>query len=728
MPFRISSVLLLLTISLQAQMPSLNDAPRKTWAVIAGISDYQDKGISDLQYAHRDAQAFYEFLRSPAGGEVPAEQIALLLNEQATNAAVSTALYELMNQAGEGDWVYIFFAGHGDVETKAMLGFLLPWNSPPRVYAAGAIHLSFLQQVIATLAQKNKARVMMIADACRSGNLAGSATGGPQATTKNLQDQYANEIKVLACGPNEFSLEGPQWGGGRGAFSYHLIDGLQGLADADGNYTISPYELSRYLDDRVPAETANKQIPMVFPYSDRNTTLALVAPEVLAQLQEAKASSNPVIGAIAARGAGLEPADSLGLQLYEAYQKALAEKRLLFPEENSAYYFYTQLAAQSEFGSLEGTLRNNLAVALQDDAQQAINTYLESDPKEMARRWKDGSAGYAHIPAYLEKALEMVGEAHYITPQLQAQKLYFEALLLRMEADEKKQKELLPQALDKIRQALLLEPNGAHLYNEQGLILGAMLQTRQEIQSYQQAHELAPAWVMPAYNLSIVYTDMGTADTATYWVETALRSNPGFAPLYNQKGIILRTLEGNFEEAEKAYRKSIELDSTLSFAYTNLANLYYDQKDYAGAERYAQKALQNETNDPELFYTLGNIRLKTGQAGQAREMYEQAIRLAPWHPYAHFGLGIALERSGDISRAIEAYAKNFEITPGYPAPCVSIAALYALQNQPGEALDWLQKGLEHGYANKGNLEENEVFDSLRELPRFRELMNTHFRE
>jgi Flp pilus assembly protein TadD/uncharacterized caspase-like protein len=728
MPFRLSSVLLLLTISLQAQIPALDNAPRKTWAVITGISDYQDKGISDLQYAHRDAQAFYEFLRSPAGGEVPAEQISLLLNEQATNAAVSTALYELMNQAGEGDWVYIFFAGHGDVETKAMLGFLLPWNSPPRVYAAGAIHLSFLQQVIATLAQQNKARVMMIADACRSGNLAGSATGGPQATTQNLQAQYANEIKILACGPNEFSLEGPQWGGGRGAFSYHLIEGLQGLADADGNYTVSLYELSRYLDDRVPAETANKQLPMVFPYPDRNTALALVDPEVLAQLQETKASSNPVFDAIAARSNGLAPTDSLGLQLYEAYQKALAEKRLLFPEENSAYYFYTQLAAQPEYASLEGTLRNNLAVALQDDAQQAINTYLESDPKEMARRWKDGSAGYAHIPAYLEKAVEIVGEAHYITPHLQAQKLYFEALLIRMEAEEKNRKELLTQALDKIRQALLLEPNGAHLYNEQGLIYGALQETGQEIQSYQQAYELAPAWVMPAYNLSVVYKDLGSADTATYWLETALKSNPDFAPLHTQKGVVLHFLEGNFEEAEKAYRKSIELDSTISWTYTNLASLCYDQQDYAQAEHYAQKAIQNGADDPVLFYTLGNIRLNSGQAGQARGMYEQTIRLEPQHPYAHFGLGIALERSGEISRAIEAYAKNFEITPGYPVPCISIAALYALQNEPGKALDWLQKGLEHGYANKGNLEENEDFDSLRELPRFRELMNAHFQE
>jgi len=39
-----------------------------TWAVVVGISDYQDEDIPDLRFAHRDAEAFANFLRSPAGG------------------------------------------------------------------------------------------------------------------------------------------------------------------------------------------------------------------------------------------------------------------------------------------------------------------------------------------------------------------------------------------------------------------------------------------------------------------------------------------------------------------------------------------------------------------------------------------------------------------------------------------------------------------------------------
>ncbi|TNE56945.1 MAG: hypothetical protein EP344_11660, partial [Bacteroidetes bacterium] len=42
--------------------------PTNTYAVVVGISNYQDPQIPDLKYAHLDAEAFGAFLRSTAGG------------------------------------------------------------------------------------------------------------------------------------------------------------------------------------------------------------------------------------------------------------------------------------------------------------------------------------------------------------------------------------------------------------------------------------------------------------------------------------------------------------------------------------------------------------------------------------------------------------------------------------------------------------------------------------
>src|ERR1043166_5483316 len=47
----------------------------KIYAVVVGISKYQNNGITQLEYADRDAKVFADYLKSKAGGSVPEENI-----------------------------------------------------------------------------------------------------------------------------------------------------------------------------------------------------------------------------------------------------------------------------------------------------------------------------------------------------------------------------------------------------------------------------------------------------------------------------------------------------------------------------------------------------------------------------------------------------------------------------------------------------------------------------
>src|SRR5688572_30387968 len=80
-----------------------------TYAVVIGISKYQSEGISQLRFANRDAQMFFNYLRSPEGGAVPQDNIRLLLDSTATNAAVYSALSWLTETVQENDLVYFYF-------------------------------------------------------------------------------------------------------------------------------------------------------------------------------------------------------------------------------------------------------------------------------------------------------------------------------------------------------------------------------------------------------------------------------------------------------------------------------------------------------------------------------------------------------------------------------------------------------------------------------------------
>lgn len=217
-----------------------------TFVVVVGVSDYQNLEIPDLSFAHKDSQNFADFLKSPSWGNLKDSDLKLLVNEEATGEVVATAIDWLYESVEENDQAIIFFSGHGDEERKGrnQLGFLLCWDSGPNIYMAGGIYsLFYLQNMISAISIEKKAKVLMIADACRSGKLACLSVNGAQLAAANLAPQYENKVRILSCHPDEFSLEGVQWRGeGRGAFSFHLIEGLIGKSDANkDNLALNKY-------------------------------------------------------------------------------------------------------------------------------------------------------------------------------------------------------------------------------------------------------------------------------------------------------------------------------------------------------------------------------------------------------------------------------------------------------------------------------------------------------
>ncbi|MCK7469825.1 MAG: caspase family protein [Desulfomicrobium escambiense] len=108
---------------------------RNVWAVVVGINDYPR--LPKLKYAVNDAEAFYRLLVED--NRVPAENVTLLTNEQATLVNLRSTLgTRIKNAARENDMVIIFFAGHGATERDAtspdgdgLEKYLLPFDTDP---------------------------------------------------------------------------------------------------------------------------------------------------------------------------------------------------------------------------------------------------------------------------------------------------------------------------------------------------------------------------------------------------------------------------------------------------------------------------------------------------------------------------------------------------------------------------------------------------------------------
>ena len=124
--------------------------------------------------------------------------------------------------------------------------------------------------------------------------------------------------------------------------------------------------------------------------------------------------------------------------------------------------------------------------------------------------------------------------------------------------------------------------------------------------------------------------------------------------------------EATSQEAEKAYRRALELDPTLANAMTNLGNLLFRAGDLAGAETLYARALRIEADQPEAYYNLGFLLYERGETESALRNFESAVRSDPGFADARFNLGMVLSELGYIDQAREHWQAYLELDPDSP--------------------------------------------------------------
>ena len=566
----------------------------KTYAVVVGISDYQDEGIPDLRFADKDAEAFANFLRSPAGGQLDVDHLNLLTNDQATAAQVSIALDWLMDVCQEGDRVIIYFSGHGDVEAKRLSqpGYLLGWDAPPQVYmGGGAINIRDLQDIVSTLSVENKAKVILITDACRSGKLSGSDIDGAQLTSQNLARQFENEIKILSCQPNEYSIEGEQWGGGRGAFSYHLINGLYGLADGNGDISVNLMELGRYLQDKVTTEVApQSQVPMTV--GDFTEKLVSVNPNLLENIKNGKKGQLQLFTSTESRGIEdevLAAADPGIVELYLAFKKSLIDKQFLEPANASTDFYFEKLSREPQLEKLHSSMRRNYAAALQDDAQQELNDILKIGLSKADAKGRTPKDVYGKYPVYLKRA-EQVDPTSILVWYVKG---VFYDRHGKFEAAEKYYLKAIEGSGNDI-----CFPCAHH---NLGSIYAKTDRYTEAEQQLNKALQLDTGFTRAYVGLAGIYAKTGRAKEADHAIKKMIALAPNDASNINSSGWFY--LESDrLKEAEAAFLEAIRLDSTAKYAHPNLGLVYAKTGRYEEAETKLQKGLELDPENSRQIY------------------------------------------------------------------------------------------------------------------------------
>ncbi|HEY6085835.1 MAG TPA: caspase family protein [Nitrospira sp.] len=239
----------------------------KIWAVVIGISQY--KAVQPLRYADKDALAFHEYLTNQIG--IPKEQTTLLLNEQATLINLKRTLgTDLRRKAGEKDTVIVYYAGHGAPEADASAGdddglekYIVPFDADPRDLYTTGLPMREIETIFQRLMPE---RIIFISDSCYSGATAGRtfATASRRAVvSENFLSRLSKgrgRIVLSASKASEVSEEREDLA--HGVFTYYLLEGLRGKADADHDGMITVDEVYGYVSKKVPEVTGQNQHPV----------------------------------------------------------------------------------------------------------------------------------------------------------------------------------------------------------------------------------------------------------------------------------------------------------------------------------------------------------------------------------------------------------------------------------------------------------------------------------
>lgn len=215
------------------------------------LKKFSSEGIvlDDLKGADADAASIGGIFGQQRGTSFGQVHSQVLVNEQATTAALRQAVRDFASRVRTGDVFVFSFAGHGYADEKREFFLATHDLHPDR-----AVETALTGTELAALLAPIKASVVLLLDTCQSGAVLGRQEGqkivaGPEDLTGLLNTLSSSEqgiVVISSSSESELSFEAE----GGGYFTRAVVEGMQGAAAKNGAVTCAG--LQDFVSRRVP--------------------------------------------------------------------------------------------------------------------------------------------------------------------------------------------------------------------------------------------------------------------------------------------------------------------------------------------------------------------------------------------------------------------------------------------------------------------------------------------
>jgi hypothetical protein len=235
-------------------------------ALVIGVSNYKETTAKAI-YADSDAKVFQDYAIEKLG--VPRNRVKTLVNDGADEKDMLLATKRWLARASKQDKtdVYIFFAGHGLASDDGSKMYLLPYDGAPELLEKTAI---LRDELFADISAANPRSVTVFLDTCYSGTTRGTdmLIASRPIAIRALEQSIPDNFTVMTAAAGDQTAK-PLEEAKHGMFSYFLMKGMEGEADANNDNEITAGELHSYVQANVIQQSSGSQTPELQGDADR---------------------------------------------------------------------------------------------------------------------------------------------------------------------------------------------------------------------------------------------------------------------------------------------------------------------------------------------------------------------------------------------------------------------------------------------------------------------------
>lgn len=287
-------------------------------------------------------------------------------------------------------------------------------------------------------------------------------------------------------------------------------------------------------------------------------------------------------------------------------------------------------------------------------------------------------------------------------------------------------------AIQNFKRAVELDPQFAHAYSGLGACyanrffkgLGEPEDYTYAETAFSKAFFYDPNVVEARVLMVMIYMARGEKKKAKAEIELLQKQFPNEAPLYFMKGVMHR-LNGEYEESLKSFEKLSRLDpAARAVSAYNRARIYIYTREFDKAIHEIERGEKAEPDHPMLkifragvYYYRGDVQDAIDLIGSVFEKNPHMDGIRPLYALFLAGAG----RGDDARAQLNADALSMARSDHDMAYWVGVT--HALLDDKDAAFKWLNRAVKLGNENRPHFENDPNLNSLRDDPRFAELLS-----